>query len=211
MYQYLIIFLSKLKDTEVNMVSFQFRIRYMWAGTDNTDPEPALRCQISITTPVPVPIESGSLTINCSYNNFYLHGLEGESGHRSTTYPCLYFSNLISLNLFFNAHFITIEDALRLSVLNKLSILGAQNFNQIKVSGIGTGTALDCFNTIFYFEYHRLEGESGPGSVIYPSICFSTSINSGSGAVLLLRFLNFKVQLGNGYNTELVSFIKIRI
>ena len=68
--------------------------------------------------------------------------------------------------------------------------------------------ALDCFNTIFYFDYHRLEGESGPGSVTYPSICFSTSINSGSGAVLLLRFLNFKVQLGNGYNTEPVSSIK---
>ena len=208
MYQYLIIFLSKLKDTEVNMVSFQFRIRYMWAGTDNTDPEQALWCQISITTPVPVPIGSGSLTINCSNNNYYLHGLEGESGHGSTTYPCLYFSNLIILNLFLNVHFITTEDALRLSVLNKLSILGAQNFYQIKVTGTGTGTALDCFNTIFYFDYHRLEGESGPGSVTYPSICFSTSINSGSGAVLLLRFLNFKVQLGNGYNTEPVSFIK---
>ena len=100
MYQYLLIFLSKLRDTEVNMASFQIRIQYMWAGTDNTDPEQALWCQLSITTSAPVPTGSGFLTINCSNNNHYLHGLEGESGQGSTIYPCLYFSKLIILNLF---------------------------------------------------------------------------------------------------------------
>ena len=68
------------------------------------------------------------------------------------------------------------EDALPHSVLNKLSIPGAQNFNQIKGTGTGTGTALDCFNNNFYLNRHRLEGESGPGSVTYPSICFSNLI-----------------------------------
>ena len=150
MYQYLIIFLSKLKDTEVNMVSFQFRIRYMWAGTDNTDPEQALWCQLSITTSAPVPTGSGFLTINCSNNNHYLHGLEGESGQGSTIYPCLYFSKLIIFNLFLNAHFITTGDALRHSDLNNLSLLGAENLRTdtllllgfLNFTELGSGTEL---------------------------------------------------------------------
>ena len=127
MYQYLLIFLSKLRDTE----------QAPW-------------CQLSITNPVPVPTGSGSLTINCSNNNHYLHGQEGESGQGSTIYPCLYFSKLIILNLFLNAHFITTGDALRHSDLNNLSLLGAENLRTdtllllgfLNFTKLGSGTEL---------------------------------------------------------------------